>query len=315
MESDNNDSLDLYLQPPVRPAAPRARVLAVGEILWDLFPNGARLGGAPLNFAVHLTRLRQSARVLSAIGRDARGIETKRAMRELGIDARLVQSTPRFETGCARVETRADGHAAFTIERPAAYDAVELSPALLSEMVAWKPQWLYYGTLFAACSQPRAVLQELLRMLPNAARFCDANLRPGFDERDLVGDLLRSAHVVKLNEQELRFVHEFLDLPSEPEEFCRVGADRYRWRAACVTLGDRGCAMRVGNDYIRAQACPVEVADTVGAGDAFAAAFLHGLISQWPVARIAAFANRVGAFVAGTHGAIPDQIPDAILNA
>jgi fructokinase len=155
----------------------------------------------------------------------------------------------------------------------------------------------------------------LLRTLPNAARFYDANLRPGFDQPDLVGDLLRSAHVVKLNEQELQFVHELLDLPSDPQEFCRVGAERYRWRAACVTLGDRGCAMRVGNDYIQAQACPVEVADTVGAGDAFAAAFLHGLISQWPVARIAAFANRVGAFVAGTHGAIPDQIPDAILNA
>src|SRR5262249_41855059 len=152
------------------------------------------------------------------------------------------QSTKRFNTGCAHVHGETAGHASFIIERPAAYDAVELSRALVSELAVWSPAWLYYGTLFPACPQPRAVLLELLKSLPNASRFYDINLRPGCDSPDLVADLLESAHVVKLNEEELRFVHELLGLPAQPEEFCRVGSARYQWRAACVTLGARGCA-------------------------------------------------------------------------
>jgi fructokinase len=144
--------------------------------------------------------------------------------------------------------------------------------------------------------------EVLWDQFPNAARLGGAPLN------------LRTADVVKLNAEELQFVHELVGLPSEPDEFCRVGCDQYHWRAACVSLGARGCAMRVDAEYVEAEGCPVDVADTVGAGDAFAAAFLHGLISEWPVAKIAEFANRIGAFVAGSHGAIPDQTPDAILD-
>ena len=315
MESVNNAAHDLYLQiGEPRGAARGARVLVVGEVLWDLFPNAERLGGAPLNFAVHLSRLRHSPVLLSGVGSDDRGDETRRAISALGLDTRLVQSTTRFKTGCARVHGETVGHATFSIERPAAYDAIELSPALVAGVVAWNPAWLYYGTLFPASHEPRAVLHELLQSLPHASRFYDVNVRPGFDRPDLVDDLLRAADVVKLNEEELEFVHHSLGLPAEPEAFCRVGAARYGWRAACVTLGARGCAMRVGADYVEAQGCSVDVADTVGAGDAFAAAFLHGIVSDWPAARIAQFANRVGAFVAGVHGAIPEQTPGVILD-
>jgi len=313
VESDNNTSHHLYLQNGSKQPASGARVLVVGEILWDQFANELRLGGAPLNFAVHLSRLRHLPLLLSGVGVDARGIEARRAIQELGLDARLVQSTG-FNTGIALVHGETAGHESFTIERPAAYDAIELSAALIGGLVTWNPAWLYYGTLFSACSRPRAVLRELLESLPDASRFYDVNVRPGFDRPDLVADLLQSADVVKLNEEELQFVHDFLGLPSEPEDFCRVGCDRYGWRAVCVTLGDRGCAMRVAGDYVEAEGYRVDVADTVGAGDAFAAAFLHGLIAEWPVAKIAEFANRVGAFVASVHGAIPDQIPDAVFD-
>jgi fructokinase len=98
-----------------------------------------------------------------------------------------------------------------------------------------------------------------------------------------------------------------LGLPADLEGFCRDGAARFGWQAACVTLGARGCAMLVGDDYIEAAGVPVAVADTVGAGDAFAAAFVHGLVAGWPVRRVAEFANRAGAAVAGAKGAIPDR--------
>ena len=118
-----------------------------------------------------------------------------------------------------------------------------------------------------------------------------------------------AGNISKLNERELQFAHDHLELPRAPEAFCRAGSKRYGWTAACVTFGSRGCAMLVGDDYVISPGVPVRVADPVGAGDAFAAALVHGLASAWPAARIAAFANRVGASVAGTHGAIPDVVP------
>lgn len=225
-----------------------------------------------------------------------------------------MQSTGRFTTGRARVQIGSAGQVSFTIERPAAYDAVELSGVIVRDLVEWNPAWLYYGTLFPSHPHSREVLFALLAALPHAGRFYDLNVRSGFDCPGLVADLLRSADVVKLNEDELQFVHDHAGLPADPEGFCREGSARYDWRAACVTLGARGCAMLVGDDYVRADGFAVDVADTVGAGDAFAAAFLHGLIVNWPVARIAEFANRVGAFVASVHGAIPDEIPDTVFD-
>jgi fructokinase len=142
--------------------------------------------------------------------------------------------------------------------------------------------------------------------LPAAERFYDVNLRPGCYSAALVKQLLAQASVVKLNEEELDSVHQFTGLPLGFEAFCREGASRYGWQAVCVTLGARGCAMLACGAYVEADGCRVDVVDPVGAGDAFAAAFLHGLICEWPVAKIAAFANRVGALVASRPGAIPE---------
>jgi len=160
--------------------------------------------------------------------------------------------------------------------------------------------------MFASRPDGRAALDRLLDALPTATRFYDLNLRPGNYSVQLVIEMLELADVVKLNEEELGMVRKFTPLPSEIEAFCREGSKRYGWKAVCVTLGARGCAMLCGDEYIEAAGNAINVADPVGAGDAFAAAFLHGLISDWPVAKTAAFANCVGALAASRHGAIPD---------
>lgn len=112
---------------------------------------------------------------------------------------------------------------------------------------------------------------------------------------------------VKLNERELTLVRDWLELPAHLEGSCRAGAARFGWRASCVTLGARGCAMLVGHDYVEARGIPVAVADTVGAGDAFAAAFVHGLVRGWSAPRVAEFSNQIGAMVASVPGAIPHR--------
>lgn len=281
-------------------------VLAVGEVLWDVFEHSKRLGGAPLSFSVHAKRLGFDPRLISAVGSDTLGECAMRCIASLGLDGALIQRTCQFDTGTAQVEIGPGEQTRFVISRPAAYDSLAISDDHRELLRKWDPSWLYYGTLFAARPQGRAVLDRLFEAFPSTLRFYDLNLRPGFDSPALVLDLLARADVVKVNEDELAAIHEFAGLSLNLESFCREGAKRYGWQAIAVTLGERGCAVLLGGVYLEAPGYAVEVADPVGAGDAFAAAFLHGLTSRWPVGKVAEFANRVGAIVASRPGAIPD---------
>jgi fructokinase len=282
------------------------RLLVLGEVLWDVFENATLLGGAPLNFSVHAKRLGHDPLLISAVGDDELGDRTVQSISRLGLRADFVQRTSKFKTGTARVELGPGGGTHFLISRPAAYDYVRVSGEQLNLLKIWSPEWFYYGTLFSAVRRGKSVLRQLLDAIPAGFRFYDLNLRPGYDSPTLVAELLTIADIVKLNEEEREAVRKFTGLPSGLEAFCREGSKRYGWKAACVTLGSRGCAMLCEDEYVEAAAPAVKVADPVGAGDAFAAAFVHGLIRQWPAAGIATFANRVGALVASRHGAIPD---------
>ena len=279
--------------------------LVVGEVLWDVFPDATRLGGAPLNFAVHLKRLGHTPRVVSAVGHDALGQRAQADISALGLDTTFLQMSDRLPTGTASVRLGPGDRTSFVIERPAAYDAVTMSDEMLARIEAWNPSWCYYGTLFSSMPPARQLLRRLLDALPDARRLYDVNLRAGFESRELVCELLYLADVVKVNEREQTVVRDWLGLPADFEGFCRAGAARFGWQATCVTLGARGCAMLVDDEYVEAPGVPVDVADTVGAGDAFAAAFVHGLIMGWSAAAVAEFSNLAGAAVASVPGAIP----------
>lgn len=304
---------NLILQADSIHAQNPTRMLVVGEILWDLFPDSTLLGGAPLNFAVHASRLGYQPILISAVGDDDLGRRAQLAIQALGLDTTMLQVAAKWETGTARVELDSLGHPTFAIPRPVAYDATEITQADQLRLTAWAPAWVYYGTLFASLAEGKRTLLQLLSALPDALRFYDVNLRPGFDSPALVIELLSSASVVKLNEAELQAVSRFDSLPTDVESFCRAGVARYGWKAVCVTLGARGCVVFSDNEYVVAEGYPVKVADTVGAGDAFAAAFVHGLSCRWGSKRTAEFANRVGAIVASRAGAIPEwSIAEAV---
>jgi fructokinase len=281
-------------------------VAVVGEVLWDVFPDSIRLGGAPLNFGAGARRLGHPVYLISAVGDDDRGRQAAQQIAALDLDTTFLQTSGASRTGSAVVELSADGKTSFTIHRPAAYDAMVFTDEDVERLKRKDPAWLYFGTLFASMPQGRAVLDLLLNSLDAALKFYDLNLRPSADSPELVKHLLEQANVVKLNEDELSRVHEFCGLPLSIEGFCREGAARYGWRAIAVTLGARGCALLADDDYVVETCRAVDVADSVGAGDAFAAAFMHGLDSNWSVRDVAAFANRVGALVASRPGAIPD---------
>ena len=266
-----------------------------------------QLGGAPLNFAAHLGRLGHEAVLASAVGTDELGRTALKRIEGLGLSRRLIQSALEFPTGIASVRLRPHGQTAFQIQRPAAYDAIRLNEEQMTWLSAWAPEWLYHGTLFAMTDPGANTLRDLIRATAGAIRFYDVNLRPDWYSPALVEEFLRGAGVVKLNEEEMIEVARIANLPAaDRESFCVEGARRYGWRAVCVTLGARGCALWAEGEYAEQEGWPVEIADPVGAGDGFSAALLHGLSLGWSVPRMARFANRVGALIASRPGGIPD---------
>lgn len=283
------------------------KIVSVGEILWDVFSDAEYLGGAPFNFAAHAHRLGHEVFFVSAVGREPRGALALERMRELGLSNRFVQRTGEAPTGIVPVTLDSAGQPHFTIQRPAAYDFVLLSKDDLAELSTPPADWAYFGTLHQTTARAGEALAVILGANPGARRFYDVNLRPNSYGRALVERLLRLSTVVKLNEEEAAILQELWGgQASGLEAFARRWSERYGWQALCVTRGAAGCVVLADGEYAEVSGFPVRVADAVGAGDAFSAAFVHGLSLGWRPAEIGEFANRVGALVASRRGAIPD---------
>jgi len=289
------------------------RIVSIGEVLWDVFEDSERLGGAPFNFAYHASRLGHEVLFLSAVGDDARGAAVLAKARDLGLRTDFVQVVPGMVTGTVSVRVDSAGQPDFTIHRPAAYDALALSGEDLERLAAMKPEWLYYGTLYPFGAPGRGQVKSLSEAIPGARRFYDINLRRDSYTPELLADLLPSADVVKLNDDEAVTIDSLFGRRHAPlAEFTEFWSCKFGWRAVAVTRGSRGCAVRIGEEYAEPPGYAVKVADTVGAGDAFAAGFLHGLSMGWGANRTGDFANRVGALVASRHGGVPPWSLDEI---
>ncbi|PYX90421.1 MAG: carbohydrate kinase [Acidobacteria bacterium] len=281
--------------------------VSIGEVLWDVLAGEYHLGGAPFNFAAHLRRLGHSVSFISGVGSDPLGHQVRQEMVRLGLSSCFINEVLDHPTGRVTVTLEAAGQPRFVIHRPAAYDFLQLTREQLDLISTQHPEWIYFGTLLQMNSSARRVTDALLASLPGAKRFYDVNLRPGSYTPELVHDLLSKATVIKLNDQEVVEVAKIIGCSYRSlEDFCRQSARAFRYHAVCVTRGAEGCATLIADDYLETSGYAVEVSDTVGAGDAFAAAFLHGLASGWRPSKVADFANRLGALVASRPGAIPD---------
>jgi fructokinase len=286
------------------------KIVSVGEVLWDVIGKEEHLGGAPLNFAAHAARLGHQCFLISAVGADGRGRLARARIEALGLPAEFLGNA-NHATGYVTVEVSDRGEPTFTIHRPAAYDFPTLDSRGLTALVGQRPDWIYYGTLAQAAPAARQVTRDLCEALPQARRFYDVNLRPNCYTRELVEELLSRATVVKLNEAEVGAVQQLLGdcAGRDLHEFTRSTAARFGWEGVCVTLGARGCVLRRGDEYVESPGRRVPVADTVGAGDAFAAGLVHALNAGWSLDRTAEFANRLGALVASRAGGIPEWSP------
>jgi fructokinase len=288
------------------PHSEEMNVISIGEVLWDVAGQEEFLGGAPLNFAIHLGYLGHRVSLVSGVGRDERGRRVRQRLAEAGLSTAFIHEDPLHATGWVGVSFNSDSEPEYEIHRPAAYDFPELSEGQWGSLLAEPVSWIYFGTLQQMSPAARLLTDEIIGKAPGAKRFYDPNLRPRSYNPEVVRYLLERATVVKLNEKEAETIAAMLGATRVPlQDFCRTLLQRFGWDAVCVTLGAAGCAALIGGEYVEAEAYRITVADTVGAGDAFAAAFLHGFSAGWPAGQIADFSNRVAALVASRASAVP----------
>jgi len=285
------------------------RIVSIGEILWDVIGEHEYLGGAPLNFAAHSQKLGHEVFPLSGVGDDPRGHKALDLLKARGMSTEFIQVLPDKPTGTAEVELDMEGKPSFRIVRPVAYDCVDLTDDEVKRIATLKPDWIYLGTLYHTSPQALASTKKLLKAVPRSKRFYDVNLRAGHWNLATIEALSSLATVTKLSDSEAESLDASVDASEGPghsiENFCRRWCERFGCKTMCVTFGERGCAILKDGRYSQAPGFHVDVADTVGAGDAFSAAFVHGLSQGWTSQRIAECANAVGALVASRSGAIP----------
>ena len=277
-------------------------ILCVGEVLWDALPAGLFLGGAPFNVACHLHELGVPAAFASRIGRDTLGEEIVRRLAHRGISTSLLQEDPRLPTGFVRVELDTTGSPDFTIVEPSAWDAIAADDGLLARARN------AHAVVFGSLSQRREPSRSTIKRLLAEARVLvfDVNLRPPFDSRSVVEESLEAADIVKLNDAELDQLTGWFSLRGDDmANRAAALADQFACATVCVTRGENGALLWHGGEVYEHGGFRVEVADTVGSGDAFLAAFLKGYFDMDDPAELLAFANAAGAYVATKNGATP----------
>lgn len=282
------------------------RVLCVGELIWDQIGPREYLGGAPCNVAAHAARLGATSALWSAVGCDERGRRALRALRSLGVSCRWIRRDPLHPTGWARVQLDARGCATYTFATRPAYDFLSAPAHLLNSITRWRPHAVVFGTLAQRGRASRQAIGHLLRHDHDAVRVFDVNLRRGFASRALLRARLRCSDVLKLNETEARTVAQLLwgRWPGD-EAAANRWCEEFNIKVVIVTRGAAGASAWSAHRRYDEPGIPVKVADTVGAGDAFTAAFTVIYLRTGDVPSALRAANRLGAFVASKPGAVP----------
>jgi fructokinase len=288
-------------------------VVGLGELIWDLLPTGKRLGGAPSNFAYVSRLLGADAAVATRVGRDALGREAIERLSRAGVSSRYVQHDEEHPTGTVGVTVGAGGEPHFNVNENSAWDYLE-----------WTAEWedlaactslVCFGTL----GQRHAAARETIKLFlehtrPGALRLFDVNLRHSFFTPNMLARSLALSTVVKLNAEELSAAASMLGLGAAGElETARALLARFPLKLVAVTRGARGSLLvtrDAEDDHPGFRAA--RVMDTIGCGDAFAAALAHCLRRSAPLARTNEVANRVGAWLATQQGATPDADPATV---
>ena len=282
-----------------------AIVVGLGELIWDLLPNGKQLGGATTNFA-YISRLLGNKSILaSRVGDDELGHEARRRLAGMGIETDYLQVDAIHPTGTVGIQIDESGEAHYAMNEDSAWDYLEWTDGL--EELASRADTVCFGTMAQREPGSRAtILHFMERTRPRALRIFDVNLRHAFFTADMLARSLELATIVKLNDDELSRISGMLDLDAREEEsLARQMIERFDVELVAITRGDKGSLMITEHEEITHPGFLVDVVDTIGAGDAFAAGLAHFYARRAPLRVISEAANRLGSWIATQVGATP----------
>ena len=282
-------------------------ILALGEILFDVFPDYRRLGGAPFNFAFHLKQLGFPVRFVSRVGEDRNGKEIRAAVKAHGFKPADLQVDSRHATGTVAVSLNDTGVPTFDILPNVAYDHIDFTPAvgsLLEDCTL-----IYFGTLIQRTDRGFKNIQRILSARKsNTKCLYDINLRPGGYTSQVVRESLNHADLLKLNEEELDVLKEMHGQKRDEDRFVAFLREHYAIGVVALTRGHSGSTLFTADGRFDATTPVVEnIVDTVGAGDAFASVLAAGYLRDLPAPKILNAATRLAAHLCTVAGAIPDD--------
>ena len=276
-------------------------IVGIGEILWDMLPSGKALGGAPANFAYHAMRLGEEGWAVSAVGDDALGREILDIVESKKLKNLIALSDK--PTGTVEVELDARGVPTYNIMEDVAWDNIPFTPEM--EELARKADAVCFGSLVQRMNSRGAVLGFVRAMRPDALKVFDINLRQHYYGREVLEESLKLADILKINDEEIRIVADLFGLGDDDVVACRELISRYGLKLVILTKGPEGSVVVTSDRVIPQAAGEAEVVDTVGAGDAFTAAFVVAYLRGDSLEEAQRLASDTAAYVCSCKGAMP----------
>lgn len=285
-------------------------VVGMGEALWDVLPEGKKIGGAPANFAYHVSQFGLPSRVVSAVGNDPLGREIVENFTSKGLN-HLIEEVP-YPTGTVQIEIDPAGVPQYDIKENVAWDNIPYTARL--EALAGQTRAVCFGSLAQRNVVSRDTINRFLDAMPQTADSLvvfDVNLRQGFYTKEILCNSMKRCNILKINDEELVTVSRMFGYPGiDLQDKCWILLGKYNLRMLILTCGINGSYVFTPGNVSFQPTPKVEVADTVGAGDSFTAAFIASLLKGKSVTEAHALAVRTSAFVCTRKGAMPELPSD-----
>lgn len=279
-------------------------VVGMGEALWDVLPEGKKIGGAPANFAYHVSQFGLNSRVVSAVGDDKLGMEILDNFREKKLNA-MVEIVP-YPTGTVQVELDAEGVPCYDIKEGVAWDNIPYAPAL--EDLAKHTKAVCFGSLAQRSVVSRDTINRFIDAMPaeDTLKIFDINLRQGFYTKEILCNSFSKCNILKINDEELVTVSRMFGYPGiDLQDKCWILLAKYNLKMLILTCGVNGSYVFTPGNVSFVETPRVEVADTVGAGDSFTAAFVSSILSGLSIGEAHKLAVETSAYVCTQNGAMP----------
>jgi fructokinase len=280
-------------------------IIGMGEVLWDLLPDGKILGGAPVNFAYHAMQLGAVGVAVSSVGDDELGREIMESVNSKGVENCIAVNN--YPTGTVGV-TLKDGKPDYTIYENVAWDFIELTPEAIK--IIQQADAICFGTLAQRSVDSHNAIRKALKLVPeNCLKVYDINLRQNYFTKELIHESLSVANVFKINDDEIEIFKQLFGLEGSETEVCQKIKETHSLEYLALTKGENGSYLFHENEVSFVPTPKVVVQDTIGAGDSFTSAMVMGILNKKPLNEIHAKAVEISAFVCTQKGATP-ILPD-----